>query len=120
MKKIAPLFIMLAMLSFSCQFQSELKEFIALGREIKKEYKCDEAKISLEKGRMLKIIIVNSSYNDSSDDVRQREADKIGQMVAQYSSADKVNGGKVSFSATHNFAVVKVSEDKTYDMHYKK
>jgi hypothetical protein len=103
----------------ACNLGTTIKEAIHLSSEIKDKYHCNEAEVTVNNGSEVVVTISNSSYQDSSDDIKQRVANEIGQMVIADKKLGTIKEGKVLFSSTTKYGPVQTRNSSSFDMDLK-
>ena len=106
------------MFALSCgNITSEIKEMRSLQETIEKRFGFKDISMKIVNGQALEISVLNSSYNDSSDDARQRMADSIGSVCSGYMHDAKLTKGTVAFAKGLSGGLINASESKSYPMH---
>lgn len=115
MKKTAFILLLFLFLA-ACNLGREFKELIQLSKDINEKYRINSnVKISNTK---ITVTISNTSYSDSSDEVKQRVSDDIGQMVQAYPEIAKgLEEGITVFEEKTNVAIVGISKQSSFPMH---
>lgn len=118
MKKL--FFLPALLLVAACNLGGQMKDVLSLSQEIKDKYKCSPG-IKLDNGNSIEITLENSSWNDSSDEVKQRVSDEIGRIVMSHKKLSKsLTEGTTIFSNTTNAVVVHVERNTSFSMHLQK
>ena len=117
-KKVKLLFSVLILTACSCgNFRNQIAEIKELDGAIKTQFKCKDTRITLNNGTTLQVSVINSQYDNATDDVKQKVADSIGVFSQKYIHATKVTSGTVLFVKQNNYGLVNTSHGSTYTMH---
>jgi len=120
MKRLLPTLVLMTCIA-ACNFSGTMKDVLALSGEIKDHYHCDNTNITINNSTEIKVKLENSTYNDSSDEVKQRVSDEIGHMVLKYPSLSKgLDEGYTIFSDKSGNGIVSVSNSSSFPMHLHK
>ena len=118
MKKILLAALLITIVFTSCSdLRSELKDMRALQEKIQTQFNFKEVNIKIVNGKAMDVSIINSPYNDSSDDVKQRLTDAIGSVSSPYIHAAKLSEGTVSFVHSNNVGIINSSNYQSFPMH---
>lgn len=96
---------------------TELKELIHLSSNLKERYACDEVNMTINNGSSITATMKNSIYQDSSDEVKQRISNEIGQIILSDEKLKGVKEGHVLFTDEDDNGIVKTSSSEGFDMH---
>ncbi len=119
MNKSAAFLLSIVLLFASCNFKGNYKKLKALNDTLSKNYKCKNISINVMDDK-INVTLINSDFNDSSDEVKQREADKIGQIVVSLVNRDTLAPGGVAFTSYRRSGIVEVSNSTTFKMNVPK
>lgn len=113
---------LLVLLSFCCFVTSckmELKEGIALQKEVSERYQLEDVLVQISNDQ-IRVVIANSTYKDSSAAVKTRVSNEIGVIVSSFPRIRKqVVSGITRFIDSNTVQGVKLAAQSDYPMQLK-
>ena len=116
MRSIYRCLIVIVLVFSSC---NSIKEVMGFVKEIQSTYKVTNVKVA-NTDNGLTVSFVNTSYNDSSDEVKQRVAWEIGDMAQHYFKSQRIEKGQVNYVKEKGIAIANISTSNSFDMEIKK
>lgn len=111
------------LLLFACScgnLGKSFKEMMSLRKAIADKYNVENVGVNLDANNgktNLVVKLINSRFNDSSAQCKQKLADSIGQICQANLHSTKVIGGQLVFANEHNYVVANSSSAESFDMH---
>jgi|GEM_PF-5682172 len=100
-------------------FSQAIKDSSTVRQQIKEKLGREaNVHVNMANGRAtMKVAFVNTPYNDSPDEARQRFADSVGIVVAQCQLKTKFESGTAVFSKENKYGALDVTKTTSCNMH---
>ncbi len=117
MKNFRSLVLLSYLVLGSCHtFDVDVKEISEFASTVQAMYPDVSLSAGISNGSKVEVTFTNTSYNDSSEEVRQRIATEIGKIAPQHFKSVKITSGEAIFENSKGASVVNVTSTHTYDM----
>ncbi len=94
----------------------DIKEVQEFGSAVQAMYPGVSLSTGITNGSKLEVTFTNTSYNDSSEEVKQRVATDIGKIAPKYFKVGKITSGEAIFENSKSTVLVSVTSTHSYDM----
>lgn len=120
MKKYSFFVLLCFCLTVTMSCTEMVRDFGKMGElqsALSKKYKTNSINVNIRNGKYLTVSMINTHYNDSLPNVKQRIAYEIGAIVIKiYKSDNKIGAGSVAFVKNNDYGIVNTSSSTSFSM----